>query len=156
MSSGRKKTEENAETCIALLDPDRQYLVDNIFHQELTEDRKTQLSEAKRYHAQYLSDAKKKEFWEFFGVTDGQDWNVIKDTIRGVHLAYIREHSLDEFTRSQRIPNEHLARIFDAISTQKIFEEVSVRPKPFDAYAYWLLLNHLEGIRKTKPSKSRE
>ncbi|TGJ70123.1 hypothetical protein EYR41_006108 [Orbilia oligospora] len=144
-----KKTEDEY---ITLLNPSQDYLVQNVFHQELTEERKIRLAEAKRYHADYLSKYTKKEFWDVFGVGNGQDWSALRDIVRAVHLAYINEHEREPF--NARIPNEDLARMLDAIATQKVFRELSRNPQPLEAYSYWLLRNHIEGQRRTKPSRS--
>ncbi|KAK6495634.1 hypothetical protein TWF481_002682 [Arthrobotrys musiformis] len=144
MLSRRSKADTRMRNRIASLDPDRRYLADNIFHQELTEERKSRMKAAIQYSEEYLQGLTVKKFRAILGATLNQDWADIKAAVQAIHNAYVEDHDIDKITKS-RMPQHHLARILDAIIIQKTFNNLSVRPEPFESYAYWLFLNHLRG-----------
>ncbi|TGJ70130.1 hypothetical protein EYR41_006115 [Orbilia oligospora] len=140
--------DKRVQKYLASLNPNMKELANTIFCSDLTDERKARF-EAETTAYKEIRKLAKEEVKVRVGATLETTWLAMRNTVIGVHIAYTITHSLPLFQKGEYIDHEHLTRILDSISAQKIFRNQASYPEPFQPFAFWLWTNHLEGSRKT-------
>ncbi|EGX47310.1 hypothetical protein AOL_s00088g25 [Orbilia oligospora ATCC 24927] len=147
-----------------LLSPNLEYLQTNVFRQPLDDEMKRTVADGLEYYVKNLNlksrvkkckDVSVDSIKESFGVRDTTTWKRIRCIVQSIHEEYVDFHDKSRFTNLTLILPEHLFRMCHAIILQDSIKQLPQHPNPIMAHAIWLLCNHIEGTRKTRPTKKQ-